>query len=472
MVDEFETGETTNMKTRDEQSYSTTGEDRTMTVVDRQKVARKAAGALMAAIALLTAACAQDSGRREGADESTTTQTYRVLRVGKGRQYKTIQAAVDAAKEGDLVLIDRGVYHESVIVQTENIVIRGVDRNEVILDGKFELDNGITVFANGVAVENLTARNYKVNGVFFTGDYDEGFTLTGYRISYVTALNNGDYGIYAFNATRGQIDHSYASGSPDAGFYIGQCNPCNALVWKVTAEANQIGYSGTNSSDVVIAESVWRRNRLGIVPNSQDGEKLPPVQRNTIVGNLVIDNDNPKTPEKNSDYRVGTGTGIVLTGAVETVVERNTVVENDRAGIVVIPWLFSGTQWQAKDNVVRDNFVRGARTAADLVLGLTDSSRGPLGNCFAANDFETSIPDDIEKVAPCEGQAATGFDTLEKHLSAFTPGPEPIDYKDVPAPPLEFENMPDAETAPPRPAVDVPIRLDLKAIKAPRPPRD
>ena len=66
--------------------------------------------------------------------------------------------------------------------------------------------------------------------------------------SYLTAYRNGDYGIYAFDSQWGQFDHSYASGSPDAGFYIGQCNPCHAVITDVVAEYNQLGYSGTNSS--------------------------------------------------------------------------------------------------------------------------------------------------------------------------------------------------------------------------------
>ena len=45
-------------------------------------------------------------------------------------------------------------------------------------------------------------------------------TVEGYRGSYLTAYNNGDYGIYAFDAVDGVLEHSYASGSPDAGFLL------------------------------------------------------------------------------------------------------------------------------------------------------------------------------------------------------------------------------------------------------------
>ena len=42
----------------------------------------------------------------------------------------------------------------------------------------------------------------------------------GLQGSYLTAYNNGDYGVYAFDAVDGVLEHSYASGSPDAGFIL------------------------------------------------------------------------------------------------------------------------------------------------------------------------------------------------------------------------------------------------------------
>ena len=59
--------------------------------------------------------------------------------------HDTIQAAVDAAEPGDLILIEPGTYEEAVDVETEDLTIRGLDRNEVVLDGGFELENGIRV---------------------------------------------------------------------------------------------------------------------------------------------------------------------------------------------------------------------------------------------------------------------------------------------------------------------------------------
>src|SRR5712664_1048023 len=72
-----------------------------------------------------------------------------VLRVGTYRgmpgQFRTIQAAIDAARPGDWILVAPGDYHENgssdpelpagVLIRTPGIHLRGLDRNSVIVDG-------------------------------------------------------------------------------------------------------------------------------------------------------------------------------------------------------------------------------------------------------------------------------------------------------------------------------------------------
>lgn len=170
------------------------------------------------------------------------------------KDFPSVQLAVDGSSPGDLVLIDPGTYAEAVVVRVNDITIRGVDRNAVIFDGNDEKENGITVAADGVSVENLTVRRFAFNGLLFTKAYDDDVdakqhtVLRGYRASYVTANNNGAYGIYAFFARGGLIDHTYTSGHPDSGIYVGQCKPCDAVVTDNVSELNAIGYSGTNAS--------------------------------------------------------------------------------------------------------------------------------------------------------------------------------------------------------------------------------
>lgn len=307
------------------------------------------------------------------------------------RDHPTIQNGVDAAEPGDLVLVDEGVYREQVNVTTPYITIRGVDRQDVVIDGEFTRANGINVAAaDGVAVENLTVRNATVNGLFFTG-------LTGYRASHVTATNNGIYGIYAFDARDGLFEHSYASGSPDAGFYIGQCRPCDAVIRDVVSEWNGLGYSGTNASgNLRIVDSVWRHNVGGIVPNSLDTELLPPVEDVTIAGNLVHDNDNTEAPALSGAW-ASFGAGITVAGGNDIRVTNNRVVNHQRTGVFVTP-NSSERFWMSRGNVVRDNVVEGSGVADLTLSGINQG-----GNCFAGNDVSITAPAGLQAFHGCDG---------------------------------------------------------------------
>src|SRR5690348_1820429 len=71
------------------------------------------------------------------AASAASARTVRVVSQTKSGPniYSTIQGAVNAANPGDWVLVETGKYNESVLVQTEGLKIRGMDRNGVILDG-------------------------------------------------------------------------------------------------------------------------------------------------------------------------------------------------------------------------------------------------------------------------------------------------------------------------------------------------
>ncbi len=438
-----------------------------------------------------------DVDLEDAADDAAADQVTEWTGVTRRvpEDHPTIQNAVDAADPGDLVLIapapetpehlaadGRYAYREQVDVTTPSLTIRGTDRNAVIIDGEHERPIGInTVGADGVAVENLTVRNTTGNGIYWTG-------VTGYRGSYLTAYNNEIYGIYAFDSTDGLFEHSYASGSKDAGFYIGQCDPCDGVITDVIAEHNGMGYSGTNASDVYLIGSVWRHNVSGIVPNTLDSQRLPPFGRVTIAGNLIHDNDNREAPALGLQWSAF-GNGVLLTGGMDTLVTRNRILDHERSGVTVGPNL-SRNFWMSGGNVVTDNVIEGSGYA-DLILA------GPAltGNCFAGNDPDRTVPAGLESVAACGPDATAGAhaEVVDPDRGAFRlPSRQHLaptlsfvglvaesefglqpdnDHRDAPVPP-DQEPMPGGADAPVVPAVGVfaGFDLDLDAIEVPPSP--
>jgi len=412
--------------------------------------------------------------------------------------FDSIQAAVDAAAPGDLILIAPGTYNEAVDVGTDELTIRGLDRDTVILDGEFELDNAIRVLgAQDVAVENLTTVNYTNNGVFWVGS-------TGYRASYITTYRTGDYGIYAFDSTNGLIENSHTVGSRDAGVYIGQCYPCDAVLRNVESNNNGLGYSGTNSGgNLLIINSTFRNNRAGIVPNSGSYELCYPERETTIVGNLVYDNNQTDTPAIDVAL-LAQGNGILVAGGINNVIERNRVDNHNRTGIGLVPFLEEfpnddmpteeewatpcseqknetpavpdgALLWDSIGNRVFGNVVTNSREA-DLATASAGGDISTMRNCFGDNEFTSSAPTDLESLAPCDGEGSGGDWTagdlnVSRWIGEQASLPAEVDWREAPLPEIgTHENMPDAATAPATAAVGMPPTVDLAAIEIPELP--
>ncbi len=303
-------------------------------------------------------------------------------------QFSTIQAAVNAAKPYDLIVIAPGVYHEAVTVKTPHLTLRGEDRNGVILDGDFKRVDGLEALANDVVVENMTARHFVGNGFFWTG-------VSGYRGSYLTAYANGDYGIYVYDSVNGQFDHDLAAGQPDSGFYIGYCHPCNAIISNVISEDNALGYSGTNAGgNLIIEHSIWRDNMSGIAPNTLDSEPNPPEYDTTIVNNLVENNNNFDAPAFPLEYPT-IGNGIVIGGGNDNHILNNRINGHIYYGILIVPNIDKNF-WEPSGNVVENNVITNSGVA-DLALSALSAGN----NCFSNNTVGRTSPPFLQFTHAC-----------------------------------------------------------------------
>ncbi len=305
---------------------------------------RMCAGGL---VALACAALAPAASEAAGASRVLRVGTYHGVRG----QYRTIQAAVDAARPYDIILVAPGDYKTTsyrtqnssggsfpagVLIRTPDVTLRGMNRNTVIVDGTkrgpactdIPADqnygpatkagaaglNGIMVWkADDVAVQNLTACNFlggaggdgvSGNEIWWNGGVNSGAVGGwGFTGSYLNATSTffdaalglkqaevaaAEYGIFSSNWDGGTWDHTYASNMNDSGYYIGACRQiCNQVIDHGWGEYDALGYSGTNSGGSLVVESSTFDNNEDGFDTNSQFEDNPPPQDGECPGNAI-----------------------------------------------------------------------------------------------------------------------------------------------------------------------------------------
>jgi hypothetical protein len=344
-------------------------------------------------------------------------ETHTVCKKGRC-DFRTIQRAVNAADAGDTIKVRRGVYREAVTIEGRKkryLKLIGDPRRpaRVVLDGGGKKQNGIAVNkAAEVTVNGFKARRYRANGFFFTN-------LNGYTMNHLIAERTGVYGLYAFNTIGGRILNSEAYYVNDGAFYIGQTppqdRPVQTIVRNVEGWGSPIGFSATNMRYVTITKSRFYNNAVGIVPNALDSEKFPPPEKNVIVDNDIFWNNFnfhegtlpfTRPAASSTGSLVPVGTGILLLGGRDHLIENNRIYGNFLTGIAAIDGILlaeNPTAVSLDRNIVRNNA---------FGLGGTDTNGRDVtydgsgtGNCFTLAPTDTAFPADRSTVAACSTAA-------------------------------------------------------------------
>ncbi|OIK27453.1 right-handed parallel beta-helix repeat-containing protein [Streptomyces malaysiense] len=437
---------------------------------------RVMAAAVLGALALVTGCAGGDGGDDGGSGKGRRPDGAQVT-IHVPADAPTISAAVSLARPGDLVLVAPGVYHESVRIKTPRVTLRGASRDKVVIDGRLRQPNGVVVAAPGVAVENLTVENNTQNGVLVTGSaaavaglpgrsggYDTGDEpvtfLKSFLVSYVTATRNGLYGIYAFSAQNGVIEHSYASGGADSGIYVGQCKPCRVVVRDNIAELNAVGYEGTNAGgDMYVVGNRLVGNRVGLTTDSDHQEKLLPQRGAVVAGNLIADNQQSRTPEQADG---GWGIGIGVDGGSDNRFLRNRISGNSDAGFVIT----ATADITPDGNRITDNTF--AANGIDVGWTFPTATHG-RGNCLRGNTLRTTVPARLVATAPCPAAAAATSGSPSPSGTWTAPNaPRGIPFTEVAAPGPQPQ-FPGATTTGATKVPAVPALPDIAGIPLPPP---
>lgn len=312
--------------------------------------------------------------------------------------YPTIQAAVSAARPGASIIVRPGTYEESVVVETKDLVIRGLDRFRTVLDGGDSLSVGIEVRgAADVVVKDLTVRDYADAGIRF--DRSDDFTAKR-----VDVVKNATFGVEVAGSYGGTIARSFAWGSGGAGFHIGPCFACGILIDSVHAEMNLLGIETLNATGVTVRSSRLVQNGVGMLARSHETVESEPGRALFVIGNRIAENNVETIPPSGAAATHGYpfGTGIWLAGVSNSVVLGNEITGNERYGVLVTDDLEHVLA--PVNNRVESNTVAGVGSSLDLAWDGSGAS-----DCFQDNAASTTGPPSIQdrfacRLRPFEGQ--------------------------------------------------------------------
>ena len=249
--------------------------------------------------------------------------------------YPTIQAAVNAASEGDTITVAAGVYQENVVVTTSDLHLQAT--NGVVLDG--EALGGIGIFVHG------TSATARITGVEVSGFEIRNFT-DGLVVQFATGVQLHHNDVHDNEAPLG--------GKPGLGVAVG-------IDLRTTADSevteNLVHNDGGDGIEVRLGSTGNTIKVNHVYENGAQFQPTPDAAGILLTGAGTNDN----RIEENELLR-NNGRGIMLTRPTGTVpitgnlVLQNRAHDNQRSGIAIMN---AATGNYVLQNDARDNNLSG-----------------------------------------------------------------------------------------------------------------
>lgn len=375
----------------------------------------------------------------------------KLLRVLRRCEFEHIQEAVNAASNGDRVLILPGVYREEPSREVPNPDPRCEDMY-VQADGKsgmtptyeYELNcpnsrNLVAILGDtdgdgrcdakcGLQIEGLGRRARDVivegdvrktnvfkadraDGIYFRNltaqysDYNNFYVLEtdGFRFDHIVSRWSNEYGFLSFVSDHGIYEDLEAYGAGDAGVYPGSGPITNGerfgiIIRRVNSYGSLQGNSGTAASGTLYEDNRFHHNGVGLVVDSfSTGHPGSPQDYVTWRGNEIYSNNVDYFTAERDEYckrpyaerdpkvvcpaiLVPIGTGLLIAGGNDNLVEGNRIWDNWRHGAMLF---FVEAAFRGEDDPTKMFDTSHRNVFRDNVMGVArDGDRSPNGTDF------------------------------------------------------------------------------------------
>ena len=210
----------------------------------------------------------------------------KLINVGRGRVYKSLTSGINAAVEGDTVLVDAGIYKEKNLIIRKRIVLKGVNFPVLYGQNKYEI---ISIVASGVVVDgfklvhsgissledlsgikvydskNVSILNNILEDTFF-GIYIQNGLNCIIKNNQISSFSEEEHqsgnGIHCWKSDSMQVIGNKISGHRD-GIYFEFVK--HSIIWRNTSINNiRYGLHFMFSNDDAYVNNIFRSNGSGV----------------------------------------------------------------------------------------------------------------------------------------------------------------------------------------------------------------